>query len=128
MDNNQTFRYKKFAVAVVSGKSLTDAAIDAGYSRKSAARQGSRLSKDAYVRSLISDSQDAVMKNLTMAASEVLEGLATIARNLEEATVNRIAAYRLIGSNHKLFTDRLEVDNVELAKMIRERGRPAHEA
>lgn len=81
----------------------TQAAIRAGYSKKTAGPQGSRLLTNVEVCAAISTRT----ATKAMTADEVLEGLATLAKGAEKDS-DRIAAYGLLGKNLRLFTDKLE--------------------
>jgi len=128
MQQAQKIKYDKFAVLVHSGMKPTEAAITCGYSEKSAVNQGSRLMKDDYVKlqiaalaaDLSGKLQEVAVERL-MSADEVLDRLANIARSEDVADQNKIAALRLLGLNHKLFTERVEQTTTTVEEGVKAR-------
>lgn len=70
-----TPRHARFVQAIVKGKSATEAALDAGYSAKSAGGQGYRLLKNAQIQAAIAKAHDKA----EIEAVEVLRELRRIA-------------------------------------------------
>lgn len=69
-----TERYKVFAASyLANGRNATQAALDAGYSPKTAAKQGSRLSKNVEVQKLIDDATKEVLEEKKITVNQVLD-------------------------------------------------------
>lgn len=95
----------------------TQAAIDAGYSKKSARQQGCRLLTNAniskYIEIMLAEKEDAriakadeVMKFLT----STMRGEIKDAFDLDPSLQDRMKAAELLGKRYKLFTDKHEIE------------------
>lgn len=94
----------RFVTEYLKDSNATQAAIRAGYSKKTAGSQGHDLLKDPE----ISEALSKHTAKAGMSADEVLTGLAEIARGAEKDS-DRVSALGLLGKFHRLFTDKLEV-------------------
>lgn len=94
-----------FVAGILKGLTATKAATKAGYSSKTAAAAGSRLLTNPEISAAVSKRTEQV----AMSADEVLTALAGIARGSPKDS-DRVAALALLGKNHKLFTEKHEVD------------------
>ena len=101
----------------------TQAAIDAGYSKKTARSQGQRLLTDVDIRQLVENR----VTEAAMSADEVLHELSDIGRadwrefleirrdkegDIIDATLrltDKLKALELVGKHHRLFTDKTEL-------------------
>ncbi len=105
-------RWRVFAMAYIADPNLnaTRAAIAAGYTEKSARRQGCMLLKDPRVIELVNAEMAARAQRTRLDADFVLQGLARIAlkaeANQDFSAANR--SFELLGKHQKLFTDRHE--------------------
>ncbi len=89
---NLNTRQRKFCEYYVELGNATEAAKRAGYSEKTAYSQGQRMLKNVETRNYI-DELLKTSKNKRMAsADEVLEFFATVMRNKDETTKNRLKA------------------------------------
>ena len=84
----------------------TRAATRAGYSPKTADRQGHRLLKNAEVATRVADLTEAMSEKLEITAERVLQELGTIAFEGGHATANKLRALELLGKHLAMFTDR----------------------
>lgn len=112
--NDQQIAFCEYYVAELNA---TQAAIDAGYSPKTARQQGSRLLTNvniiAYTDALLQEmenkriaSADEVLKFLTSA----MRGEIKDAFDLDPSLDDRMKAAALLGKRYKLFTDKVEIE------------------
>jgi phage terminase small subunit len=73
-------QWELFAQALFSGKGITAAAIEAGYSARNAASIGSRLSRKVNIKTRVQELQDAAASAKVMTVQERKERLSEIAR------------------------------------------------
>lgn len=117
-----TPKQQAFADAyLANGMNATQAAIEAGYSKRTAESQGSRLLRNVKVRDHIKERMDALTEARIVTGNEVLAFLSDVmCGNLEETCVmpceggvmekgyvsqrNQIKAAELLGKAHGLFT------------------------
>lgn len=93
----------RFVTEYLKDSNATQAAIRAGYSKKTAGSQGHDLLKEPEIAAAVS----ARAAKAGMTADEVLNGLADVARTAEKDS-DRVSALGLLGKHHRLFTDKLE--------------------
>lgn len=125
-----TARQKAFIEEYKKDKNQTQAAIRAGYSKKTAAQKGSYLkNKDPEVSKAISEWEEEMHLKNTAQAAEIEEFLTSVMRGetpekipllsgngfqkLAENTPmikERIKAAELLGKRYGLFTEKVEVD------------------
>ena len=85
------------------------AALRAGYSKENIAREAKRVMEDPAVSQAIERRRNAADEfGRVMDSTETLEHLTNIARDEGMQAKDRIAALRLIGQYHGLFTERHE--------------------
>lgn len=99
-----TTRQRLFAENYLASPNATQAAIKAGYSKKTAASQGERLLRNVEIRRLV----EKRVEDAIVTADEVLTNLKALA-NGSERDGDRIKAWELLGKYLKLFTDKTEV-------------------
>ena len=96
-------QYELFARLKAEGKSTTQAAIDAGYSPKTAAAQGSRLLKNVEIKErieeLVAETTDRVLEKTALTESYVITGLM---RNAEHTGDPRSKHYNPAAANRSL--------------------------
>ena len=113
MMNELNKRHRLFALGVISGKSNTQAAKDAGYAARSAHTAAYRLMKRADVLAYIAANAAKVADVVKLDAAYVLDGLmdnAQSARDQERPDYNASTrAFELLGRYLKLFVDRSEI-------------------
>lgn len=112
-----TKKERMFADTYIETTNMTQSAIKAGYSKRSAGVTGSRLLKKAKIKQYI----EAVMEersNSTIAtADEVLQYLTRVMKGeekdqfgLDVSVADRTKAAELLGKRHMLFTDKVKLD------------------
>lgn len=101
-----TIKQKKFADEYIRLGNSTQAAINAGYSKKTARQIGADTLSKAYVREYINEKMDALDKEKTMQIKEIMEELTSIARG--EIKEERLDKDGNIVETRPLFTDRLK--------------------
>lgn len=127
--NDQQIAFCEHYVATLNA---TQAAIDAGYSEKTARQQGSRLLTNANIKVFI----DALLQELEdqriAKADEVLQFLTAAMRgevkdsfDLDSSLQDRMKAAELLGKRYKLFTDKHEIEGkLEPVTIINDIPRP----
>jgi phage terminase small subunit len=118
-----TTKQRLFVEAYLANPNATDAAIKAGYSKKTARSQGQRLLTKVDIAKMVETRVDSA----AMTANEVLQELSEIAKcdwqdfveirrdrhgDVIDATLklsDKIKALELIGKHHKLFTEKHEL-------------------
>lgn len=130
MSKKLTVKQKKFADEYIISGNATEAAIKAGYSKKTASVIGNENLRKPYIKSYIDERMKELKKETIAEQNEVLEFLSRVLRDqeTEEILVNvgnfeqefqeakvsikdRIKAAELIGKRYSLWTDRVEVDS-----------------
>lgn len=94
----------RFVTEYLKDANATQAAIRAGYSKKTAGSQGHDLLKEPEISEAIGKRTEKA----AMSADEVLQGLAEIARDGKKDS-DKVSALGLLGKHHKLFTDKTEL-------------------
>lgn len=87
MKRKLTAKQKKFANSYIESGNATKAAIDAGYSKKTAAVIGNENLIKPYIKSYIDERMKEIESNKIMDATEALQLLTSIARGKEKETV-----------------------------------------
>lgn len=125
-----TIKQKKFADEYIISGNATEAAIKAGYSKKTCYSIGNENLKKPDIKSYIDErmkeldeesiaDQKEVLQYLTrvMRGKETEEVLASVGnfeqeiKNISVGAKDRIKAAELIGKRYSLWTDRVEVDS-----------------
>lgn len=101
-----TIKQKKFADEYIRLGNSTQAAINAGYSKKTARQIGADNLSKAYIREYINEKMDALDKKKTMQIKEIMEKLTSIARG--EIKEERLDKDGNIVETRPLFADRLK--------------------
>lgn len=87
MKRKLTAKQKKFANSYIESGNATKAAVDAGYSKKTAAVIGNENLIKPYIKSYIDERMKEIESNKIMDATEALQLLTSIARGKEKETV-----------------------------------------
>lgn len=120
---------ENFCLEIVSGKSGTQAAIDAGYSAKTAGSQANRLLKNAEIKSRIAELMEQIASQKVADAREVMEYLTAVMRGEAMSHVlclagdgmqeviekqpdekEKLKAAELLGKRYGLFKEVMEVE------------------
>ena len=99
---------KKFAIEFLKDGNATQAAIRAGYSKKSAGELGSRLLKKVKIQALVESSQDKAMEKAIVTLEEWLKRLRTLAMKGSPYAPTTGQALRMIGTHFKWLTEKVE--------------------
>lgn len=91
----------------------TQAAIDAGYSEKTAYSIGDENLRKPVIQKAISEAQEARHKRLEWTADEILRDIQEIAQDRTKADKDRLKAYELGGKTLGMFKDKVELTGDE---------------
>lgn len=72
---------------------------------------GHRLLKNDKVAKAIDERMEQLQNERILSAEEVLEFLSSVVNDKEAKLQDRIRSAELLGKRHKLFTDKMEMDN-----------------
>jgi phage terminase small subunit len=100
---------KMFVLEYMKDKNATQAAIRAGYSKKTAYSIGVQLLKDLEVQQFLKEKCDEVAAEASITATGIVEQLRAIAQNPLAKDSDRIRALELIGKYVGMFTERVEM-------------------
>lgn len=103
-----TERQAAFCRQLITGKSATEAARQAGYSHTYADRQAKQLLEKPQVAAELDRLRHKVERQAVVTAEEVLRGLKEEAQNAESDAA-RVNAWAHLGKHLGLFTDRTEI-------------------
>lgn len=122
-------QHELFCFEVVSGKSNTQAAIDAGYSEKTAYSTANRLLKNVEIKNRIEELMAQIASEKVADAQEVMEYLTSVLRGESRSSVlclagegtqeviekppdekERLKAAEMLGKRYGLYTDKLDVE------------------
>lgn len=107
-----TPKQARFVEEYLIDLNATQAAIRAGYSKKTAKVQGAQnLSKLNVAKAIAKRTQKAT-KRAEVSVQDVLDGLYKEATSFGEGTTQsaRVSAWGYLGKYHKMFIDRIEAD------------------
>jgi len=106
-----TAKQERFVTEYLADCNATQAAIRAGYSRKTAQAQGSRLLSNVMVKEAIEIAQEKLSRRFRITQEQVLEDLARLSE--EAAAVGQFAAAirakELVGKHLGMFADKVEL-------------------
>lgn len=112
---------ERFAAEYLVDLNATQAALRAGYSKRTAYAQGCRLLKDAEVLARITELQAARAAKVELDAEYVLRHLRQVAEQPDLKASAKVRAIELLGKHLGMFTDRTEVSVVALTPEERAR-------
>lgn len=104
-----TAKQEAFAIEYLKDKNATQAAIRAGYSKKTAASIAWELLEKPDVKEFIRQHQEEALKNATVTVDGIVDQLRNIAANPLAKDSDRIRALELIGKYLGMFTERVEM-------------------
>lgn len=112
-----TKKERMFADTYIETTNMTQSAIKAGYSKRSAGVTGSRLLKKAKIKQYIEAVMEERSKSTIATADEVLQYLTRVMKGeekdqfgLDVSVADRTKAAELLGKRHMLFTDKVKLD------------------
>ena len=98
-----TLKRQAFARAYVLSGNATQAAIEAGYSPKTAKQQGSRLLTRVDIKLALEAEQTMLRERFDLKAEDVLRGLRDIAEDKAAPHAARVSAWKALGNHLGLF-------------------------
>ena len=106
-----TPKQARFVEEYLIDLNATQAAIQAGYSKKTAYSQGQRLLKNVEVAAAIQAAQIEVSRRAKIAVDDVVTGLLAEAEGRADSTPSsRVAAWSHLGRHLGMFNDRLNLE------------------
>lgn len=124
-----TLKQQKFADEYIISGNATQAAIKAGYSKKYANTNASKLLQNTTIKSYIDERLEALQSKKVADQQEVLEYLTSVMRgketeqtiigvgdfgqeltDIEVSAKDRIKAAELLGKRYRMWTDKQEVE------------------
>ncbi len=106
-----TPKQARFVEEYLIDLNATQAAIRAGYSKKTAYSQGQRLLKKVEVAAYIQAAQIEVSRRAKIAVDDVVTGLLAEAEGRADSTPSsRVAAWSQLGRHLGMFNDRLNLE------------------
>ena len=113
-----TPKQKAFCDYYVELGNATEAAIRAGYSKKTARQVGSENLSKPYINQYITERMKKVEEKRIASGDEVLQYLTAVMRGevkdqfeLDASLQDRTRAAELLGKRHRLWTEKVEVEN-----------------
>ena len=103
-------KQKKFCDEYLKDRNATQAAIRAGYSKKTARSIGSENLTKPDIKAYIEQQFDLIHNDDIASAEEVMEYLSATMRNKENGERVRLRAAELLGKAHGIFTDKVDVE------------------
>lgn len=112
-----TPKQKAFCDYYLESCNATEAAIKAGYSKKTARQVGSENLSKPYINRYITERMKEAEAKRIASADEVLQYLTGVMRgevkdqfDLDASLQDRTKAAELLGKRHRLFTDKIEAE------------------
>lgn len=102
-------RQKAFCEHYAACFNATEAAVKAGYSKKTAYSIGQRLLKNVEIQNYLQTLTEAAKTGRIATIDEVLTYLSDTMRNEEEQTKERTKAAELLGKRYGMFIERREI-------------------
>lgn len=99
-----TTKQRLFVEAYLANPNATEAAIKAGYSKKTAGSVGAENLKKPEIAALL----EKRVEDAIITANDVLTGVKEIAVNRGERSSDRLKAYELLGKHLAMWTDKVE--------------------
>jgi phage terminase small subunit len=107
-DKKLTPKQDRFCREYVVNLNGTQAAIRAGYSKRTANRIAANLLSKVVICERVARLAAKANEKAEVTSEEILNGLAEIARNGEEKTSDRIKSWELLGKYRTLWTEKHE--------------------
>lgn len=121
--DNMTPKQKGFADYYIELGNATEAAIKAGYSKKSARQVGSENLSKPYIKAYIDERLKEMESKRIASGEEVLQYLTKVMRgeekdqfDLDAALQDRTKAAELLGKRYGLFKDKIEATFTDISR------------
>lgn len=111
-------RHRAFAECYALTKNATKAAIEAGFSPRTAYSQGHRLLKNAEIQDLIQELQERASSERIADLDEIKEFWTRIMRSDEERTLDKIKASELLAKVEGAFVERVAIDTSDREDVV----------
>lgn len=123
--NKMTEKQKAFCDYYIETGNATEAAIKAGYSKKTAKVIGSENLTKPYLKQYIDERLAKIEDARIAKGEEVLQYLTKVMRGeekdqfgLDASLQDRTKAAELLGKRYRLFTEKIEVDGVQQVQIV----------
>jgi phage terminase small subunit len=104
-----TAKQEAFAIEYLKDKNATQAAIRAGYSKKTAYSIGCEMLRKPEIQEIIRAEQEKAAAKATLTIEDIAKNLKEIASNICAKDSDRIRAYELLGKYLGMFTEKVEM-------------------
>lgn len=119
-----TVKQRKFADGLIAGGNATQAAIDAGYSKKYARQNANKLLQNTTISEYLKQRQDELTKKKIAGRTEILQYLSGVMRGEETESVatakgiysdvevgakDRVKAAELLGKHFAMWTEKRDI-------------------
>jgi phage terminase small subunit len=104
-----TAKQEAFAIEYLKDKNATQAAIRAGYSKKTAYSIGCEMLRKPEIQEIIRTEQEKAAASASLTIEDIAKNLKEIAANPLAKDSDRIRAYELLGKYLGMFTERVEM-------------------
>lgn len=107
-----TKKQRLFVTEYLKDKNGTQAAIRAGYNKHSAPSIASENLQKPYICHAIEEKLKEILHQNEVDIAFVINGIKEIALKESAKDTDRLKAYELLGKNLKMFTDKIESENI----------------
>ena len=104
-----TAKQEAFAIEYLKDKNATQAAIRAGYSKKTAYSIGCEMLRKPEIQEIIRTKQEEAVKNAEVSVDWIVQQCKEIASNVLTKDADKLRALELLGKYLGMFTDRVEM-------------------
>lgn len=125
MDKKLTPKQRAFCDYYIETGNATEAAIKAGYNKKTARQIGSMNLTKVDIRAYIEERLKEIESKRIADGKEVLQYLTKVMRGeekdqfgLDASLQDRTKAAELLGKRYRLFTEKVEVDGVQQVQIV----------
>ncbi len=125
MDKKLTPKQKAFADYYIETGNATEAAIRAGYSKKTAAVIGTENLIKPNIKQYIDNRMEQIESNRIAKGEEVLQYLTKVMRGeekdqfgLDASLQDRTKAAELLGKRYRLFTEKVELEGNQQVQIV----------
>jgi phage terminase small subunit len=115
----KNFKQEKFAIEFLKDFSCKQAAIRAGYSKKTADKLGSRALSNPDVLKRINYHRNKLTRKQEVTVEYIIQGIKDIADDEEASNKDKLKAFELLGKYRALFTERRIIEEKPKRIIIR---------